>query len=311
MGLDGGGGSGDDGDRAVILNPKSGSGQHGETVRDLAADRGFAVLETQAAGDAIDLAERAAADGVDLLAAAGGDGTVNEVVRGLDAADALDRVTLGVVPGGTGNNFADNVGVRDIEHAFEVLDGGERRRVDVGTADGRPFVNSCVGGLTADASASTSAELKERFGVLAYVISTLRAVTEFDAPPLAVTASADEETTWSGEAVFVLVGNGRRFPARGRTQADMEDGRLNVTIIEQMPPTDLLEETTVYRLFGREMSHVTHLTTPELHITVDGGEPVDFSLDGEVASRRTLSLGVRPRTLELCVGGDYEPDPEE
>lgn len=295
----------------MILNPTSGEGGHAERIRDLATSQGFAVHETREAGDAVVLAREAAEDGVTLLAAAGGDGTVNEVVRGIDDAGALDRVTLGVIPAGTGNNFAGNIGVPDIGHAFRVLADGERRRIDLGTADGRLFVNSCVGGLTADASARTSSELKSRLGVLAYVLTTLQTATSFDTLPLSVrTRDGRQDTTaWSGEAICVLVGNARRFPAHGSSQANVEDGLHDVTIIERMPPADLLKEAAANRLFERGTPHITRLRTAALEIAVETDEPADFSFDGEMGSYRTLQVGVRPRALAVLVGEDYEPTP--
>src|SRR6056297_1624346 len=157
-------------DSVVVCNPVSGSGDHVPAVRDAAADHGFRVRETDHAGHGVDLAKEAVTAGATFVAAAGGDGTLNEVIRGIADAGALDRVTVGVVPCGTGNNFARNIGITDIEGAFEMFDSGERRRVDIAVADGRPFINSCVGGLTAEASAETSAELKRRFGAAAYLL---------------------------------------------------------------------------------------------------------------------------------------------
>ncbi|WP_458187449.1 diacylglycerol/lipid kinase family protein [Haladaptatus sp. NG-WS-4] len=297
-------------DRVVVSNPVSGNEDNAEQVRNLAGDHDFTVLESREEGHAIELARHAAESGVSTVAAAGGDGTINEVVRGLVAADALDSVTFGVVPTGTGNNFAGNVGVTGIEQAFELLETGERRRIDLGTTNERIFVNSCVAGLTADASSETDSEQKERFGVLAYVVNTLRLMTDFEGVPLTVEASTEGEVSWSGEAVFVLVGNGRRFPVKGRTQANMEDGRLDVTIIEQMPTTNLVGEATIHRLFGEETEHVTRLQTPTLDVRVERDDPVEFSLDGEMGEWTDQTLGVMPRALELCVGPDYEPLPD-
>lgn len=299
-------------DRVVVLNPKSGSATHADRIRRLADDRGLAVEETREEGDAVRLAREAAEGGATLVAAAGGDGTVNEVVRGLDEADALGSVTLAVVPAGTGNNFAKNIGVTGIKHAFELVEGGRTRDIDVGTADGRLFLNSCVGGITADASAETTPEMKSRFGVLAYVIGGLRTATEFDGLHLDVKAGPEHEgdSQWSGEALFVLVGNGRRFPAEGRTQANMEDGLLEVTIIERMPASDLLSEAAVQRLFGRETDRITHLKSSELEIRSRDDEPINFSLDGEMVEQRLLSLGVRPRLLSIRVGEQYEENPD-
>ena len=298
-------------DRVLVLNPISGDGSHRDPVRELADEHGFTVLETHDDGEAIQFAYLAAKVGADLVVACGGDGTLNEVARGLDAADAFDEVTFGVVPGGTGNNFAGNIGVESVEHAFEVIERGERRRIDVGRADGRLFLNSAIAGLTADASASTTPGLKDRLGVLAYVVSALRTATDFDALPLAIEATGPAaEETWSGEALMTLVGNARRFPEEGRTQANCEDGLLEVTVIEQMPTTDLLEEAAVHRLFGEDTDHVTRLRASELRIEVLGDESVAFSFDGEMGSYESLTMGTRERVLELCVGENYEPNPD-
>ncbi|UPW01108.1 diacylglycerol kinase family lipid kinase [Halorussus gelatinilyticus] len=304
-------------DRVLVYNPVSGNGDHREEVRELADRAGFTVLETQAGGEAVAFARLAADAGADLVAAAGGDGTVNEVARGLDAADALSEVTFGVVPTGTGNNFAGNLGIESIEHAFEVLADGERRRIDVATA-GRDakrgdelFLNSCIAGLTAEASASTSPELKDRLGMLAYVVTGLRTLREFDALPLAVEADCPgADKAWTGDAVMVLVGNARRFPAEGRSQANCEDGLLEVTIIERMPPADLLQEAAIHRLFGDETEHVTRLLAPELQVDVRRDDPVGFSFDGEIAEYQSLTIGTRERVLEIPVGESYEPNPE-
>lgn len=302
---------GDPLDRILVLNPVSGNGDHRERVRKLAEENGFTVLETQASGDAVAFGHLAAKAGADLVAAAGGDGTLNAVASGLDAADALDDVTFGVVPTGTGNNFAGNIGVESVELAFELFERGERRRIDVGTGDGCLFLNSAIAGLTADASASTTPELKDRFGVLAYVVCGLRAITDFEGLPLAVEATGPEGAeTWSGDAAMVLVGNARRFPAKGRSQADCEDGLLEATIVEHVPPTNLLEEAAVHRLFGEETEHLTRLRASELRVDVRRDEPVGFSFDGEVESYESLTLGTRPEALELCVGENYEPTPD-
>ncbi|MGA9399250.1 diacylglycerol/lipid kinase family protein [Haladaptatus sp.] len=298
-------------ERVVISNPISGDGTHREQVRSLATEHDYTVLETQGEGDAVEFARKAAESGASLVAASGGDGTLHEVILGLDEADALDSVTFGVVPAGTGNNFAGNIGVRGISHAFDVLDSGERRRIDLGTANGRPFVNSCVGGLTADASHETDPEQKERLGVLAYVVNTLQLMTDYEGLPLSIEASDEGDVSWSGDAVFVLVGNGRRFPTKGRTQANMEDGLLDVTIVENVPTANLLQEATMQRLFGAETENVTHLKTPTLNIEIEGDSPVEFSLDGEMGEWDELTLDVRENVLEIPVGDEYERYPEK
>jgi len=304
--------TGEPGKTTVIINPKSGNATHSEEVTAQSIENGYTVRETEAAGDAVELAEKAARDGARLVVAAGGDGTVNEVVRGVDAADALDRVAVGVVPCGTGNNFAENIGITGIEQAFDVLERGRRRQIDLGVADSRPFVNSCISGLTANASSETDADLKNRFGVLAYVINTFQSVTDFDGLRLSVDVrrGTEREPVWSGSAICVLIGNGRRFSLRGNTQANMEDGLFDVAIVEDTPPTDLVGDALLERFVGKEASQTVRLLASSLEFTGLETEPATFSLDGEMIRRNRLSLSVRKRAVTMPVGEGYDPDPE-
>lgn len=296
----------------VVLNPNSGSGDHAQAVRNRAELQGFSLETTETDGDAIRIAREAATAGASTIVAAGGDGTVNEVVKGIDQAEAFDSVTLGILPVGTGNNFAKNIGITDLDTAFTILEQGERRRIDLGQADDRPFVNSCIAGLTADSSSETSRDMKNRLGVLAYVITTLRSVSDFEALRLRVDIGegGSETTEWAGEAICALVGNGRRFTTSGSGQANMEDGLFDVTIIEDVSALNLMGDAIVEQLLGQDASHIVRSRAPALTITIQHPESIRFSLDGEIIQRRKLSLRIRPRTLEVAVGDTYRPDPD-
>lgn len=295
----------------IILNPASGTEDHVDEVRSYAADRGYTVRETEQAGDAVTLGKEAARENVHRLAACGGDGTIHQVVDGFRQAGSLSDTTFGVIPAGTGNNFAQNLGVMSIEQAFELLDTGERRQIDIGIADDELFTNSCIAGLTARTSSETGSELKERFGTLAYVITGLRQATEFDPLHVAIDTgptTTTESTTWQGDAFCILVGNARRFVGNGG-QANVEDGLFEIMIIEEMPTNDLLTEAAAQRLFGAETEHVTQFTSKHVEITSQQNN-VEFSLDGEIRTHQQLSLRVRPQALEIVVGEEYRPEPE-
>ena len=202
-------------------------------------------------------------------------------------------------------------GVEGIDHAFEVFEDGERRDIDLGVAAGRAFVNSCVGGITAEASAETTPESKRNLGVMAYVLNTVRQAVAYEGIPLTVeTRDADPQTrTWSGEAAFVLVGNGRRFPVGGDAQADMEDGLLEVTIIEDAPAADVVGEAARERLFGDSGDHIHRLVTPELTVRSADDDPVSFSLDGEMITSHEADIETLPGRVRMPVGGAYDSDP--
>ncbi|KAA9398809.1 diacylglycerol kinase family lipid kinase [Haloarcula sp. CBA1130] len=297
------------GSRRCILNPASGNGEHADYVPRLMEARGFEVSETETAGDAVELGREAGRAEASEVAVCGGDGTINEVARGLDAAGHLDSVTLSVIPAGTANLLAGTIGVGDIEHGIEIADTGEKRTVDVGMAGDEPFLVSCIAGLPADASVSTSGELKERFGTLAFLLTGAQEALRFDGLDITIEAvGEDGPFTWSGEAACLLVGNARKFVAEGG-QANMEDGLLDVAIVEQMPTGNLVAEAIGQRLLALDTDGVTHVRADE--ITVDGhGEPITFSRDGELSTHETLPLSVRETALTLRVGPGYEPTPE-
>ena len=279
------------------------------------------------------MAREAAAEGADAVVACGGDGTVNGVVRGVLDAGRLEEVTLGVVPAGTGNDFAENIGIADVEAGFDAVERGRTRRLDVGTVDPlppgergegsagddraegagqsggddgrRPFVNSCVGGLTAEASARTESSLKRRLGVLAYVLATLQHTRQFEGLELEIRAGPQRDPVWAGEAAMLLVGNARSLPGQ---PADPEDGELDVVVVEHAPRIDVLAAGAVDRLFGGETPYLSRFRTPSL--AVESTEPRQFSLDGEMIDRRRIGIETMERAAEFAVGEGYERPPE-
>ncbi|WP_123533766.1 diacylglycerol/lipid kinase family protein [Halosimplex salinum] len=293
--------------RVMVRNPESGDGADAEDARRRADALGIEVRDSSEPGDAVRLARDAAAE-ADQVLACGGDGTVNEVVSGVDAADALDDVEVGVVPAGTGNNFAGNLGIESVQHAFEVAESGDRRSLDLGVADGDVFVNSCMGGLIAEASEDTADEAKARIGSLAYALQTLSEVREYDGPTLEVRIGKSHDPLWTGEALVVLVGNGRRFLGSGRGQADIEDGQLEVVIVENAPAMDYLADEAFGKLLHRSPEHVQRLVTDELVVSTTD-RPMAFSFDGEIEERRQLDATVRPGAMQVRVGEAYEPTP--
>jgi len=297
------------GRRRLIVNPTSGRGKHVEEARRLAGERGFDVVETEYGGHAVELAEAAASDGVDLLGVCGGDGTLHEVLAGLDDCGALDDVTLAVVPAGTENLVAGYLGIDSLEAAFEVAVGGDRRRVDLAVADGEPFLLSAILGLPAEASVNADHDLKRAVGPVAFLVSGVREAVEFDALSVVVDAHGPEgDESWAGEALAVLVGNVRHF-SRDGGQANVEDGRLDVTVVESMPARDAAVEAIEQRLLEWNTEHVRDFQASALAVTVNG-DGVTCSLDGEAKTVEGVAFEVRPRALRLAVGDSYEPDPD-
>src|SRR5918912_3225130 len=105
------------------------------------------------------------------VVALGGDGTVNEVVNGL----AGSEVPLGIIPVGTANDFARQVGIPDDpDHAMDVILRRAPRLIDTAELNGRRFLNVSTGGVGAEATAETPPDAKESLGPLAYAITGVR-----------------------------------------------------------------------------------------------------------------------------------------
>src|SRR6478609_4010843 len=191
-------------------------------------------LMTFEPGDATALAADAARRGVDVVVAVGGDGTLNEVVNGLDGYD----VPLGVIPLGTANDFARQVGIpADADHAMDVILQRKPRRLDTGSLNGRRFLNVSTGGVGAEATAETPAELKESLGPLAYAISGLRKLADFR--PQYARFSGDG---FEYEGEFLMFAVGLTRSTGGGTMvtpmASATDGLLDLCVIEAMSRGD-------------------------------------------------------------------------
>ena len=145
----------------VILNPVAGRGYAARAETEIRGyleheELDYEISHTRGPWHAAEMAEQASRDGYDTVVAAGGDGTSNEVANGLLAA--AGGPSMGVLPMGTGSDFANTVGVSpDLERACHQLATGQLRMVDVGLASlpdraPRYFINA----LWASASKASS-----------------------------------------------------------------------------------------------------------------------------------------------------------
>ena len=262
------------------------------------------VLPTFERGDATALARNAAARGVDVVAAAGGDGTLNEVVNGLDGFDT----PLGVVPLGTANDFAKQVGIpADTDHAMDVILQRRPVRVDTATMNGRRFLNVSSGGVGAEATAETPAEAKEQLGPVAYAISGVRKLADLESIPVRVQGP---DFAFDGDILLFAVGLMRA--TGGGTlvtpHASATDGLLDLCLVESMSRRDFAG--IVLKLKRGE-----HVGEPGVHyvqlpwLTIEATAPIAANVDGEMTEAESLEYRARQRDLWVHVA--YLPGEED
>lgn len=247
-------------------------------------------------GDAEWFARDAARRGADVVVAAGGDGTLNEVVNGLDGYDT----PLGVLPLGTANDFARQAGIpADADHAMDVILLRNPVRIDTASLNGRRFLNVSTGGIGAEATAETPAQAKATLGHLAYAISGLRKLADFE-PNSAVFRSGG----FVLERDFLMFAVGSGLASGGGTlvtpHASTTDGLIDLCIVERMPRRDFAR--TVLRL--RRGEHVGEDGVHYLRfhdLTIDGARPISVNVDGEMSDAKRLCYRARAKDLWVHV----------
>lgn len=293
----------------LIFNPAA-RGHRAADLRDsLAALSACCELRpTDAAGAAQRLAAEAVDQGFRTIVAAGGDGTINEVVNGLAARpDLLPEVRLGILPTGTANVFAKDLGLPiHWAEAWEIIRRGHERRIDLPFADyheadagcRRHFVQLAGAGLDSRAIALVEGEHKKRFGPAAYVFAGFQALLE----PLPMVIVSDGTTTAQGE--LVMIGNGRLYGGRFKffPGARLDDGLLDVVVFPRTTLGTLIEVGCGW-LVDDLLHAVEAITLQSSSFTLQSDGPVPFELDGENVGPLPARFGVQPKALRVLVPG--------
>jgi diacylglycerol kinase family enzyme len=246
-------------------------------------------------------ARQAVADGAQVVFVCGGDGTVRSCIEGLAGTD----VALAVLPAGTGNLLAVNLGVPD-DPAAAVRMATEhgRRRIDVGEVDGKAFVVMAGMGFDAALLEDASTTLKAKVGPIAYVLSAVKHLSD---RRMEVEVHLDDRPPLRRRARSVIIGNVGRLQGGVRLLADAEpdNGQMDVAILQ---PRSLGHWVQTSWGVLRHHARVPHMEVLRAsRITVVSTREAPRQVDGDaIDPGHRLTVTVRPGALELCV-----PRPEE
>jgi len=289
----------------VITNADAGGSDQKsiDAAVEILRSAGPVVVEPSSSADELDhiLARRAPGEG-DAVVAIGGDGSLHALVNALYRRGELDSTVVGLVPLGTGNDFARGVGLSlEVEEAARQHLSGEVRRVDV-IIDDRDtvVVNAVHVGVGADA-AREAESWKARLGRLGYVIGALKA--GMTAPGLALDVRVDRERLpASGKVLQLAVGNGA-FVGGGTELAPGArpfDGLLDIVVSHAQAPVARLG----YALRLRRGTHPERddvVTVRGSSVTASGDE-FWCNADGELSGPyRSASWWVRPAALSMVL----------
>lgn len=240
----------------------------------------------------IAVAKAAVESGANLVVACGGDGTVNAVVQALSGTD----VVLGILPLGTGNLLAGQLGIpTGREDAIAGLLDGSDRRIDLGAVDGRDFVGMAGLGLDAAMIADASERLKARVGWLAYVPSILRHLRDRGER---LTLRVDGGRVRHRRVKALIVGNHGRLHGGIdlMPQAAPDDGLLDVVVLEPYGRLSGWLEVLLRLLIRRDGPHITRYQAKQVEARVRRAVPLE--LDGDpYRTAKVLSVQVKPGAL--------------
>ncbi|WP_215550491.1 diacylglycerol/lipid kinase family protein [Amycolatopsis sp. CA-230715] len=282
---------------ALAVHPDSGHGAAARVAGTVAArlrrvvDR-LDLLVANSVEESRALMARAGGEGLDVLVVLGGDGAVHQGVQ----VCASTPVALGIVPSGTGNDFARALGVPEdplaaVDEVVAALRAGARRRIDLGQVDGTWFATVLCAGFDALVSERAN-RLRWPSGPRRYDVAIIAELARFRARPVTL---ATETTRLDLDATLVAVGNtawyGGGIPIC--PQADATDGLFDVTVVGDVGRADLVAMLPRLRT-GRHLDHPAVRTLRAAAVCF-GGDRLPVYADGE-------RMGVMPLEVR-CVAG--------
>lgn len=292
-------------DMLVILNPKAGRcrARHQRTALRNLLDHAarqvgcrWQMVETSCPGEATLIARQAANEGTPVVVAAGGDGTLGEVANGLVGTSTR----LGILPLGTGNDFARGVGIGEgLAVAIDNLFTSKPHGVDLGRAGDRYFIN--VAGCGFDAAVAQRVNRGFRFlhGTAAYVAAVYQTLMTFKPTQMRITVDGEQITE---RALLCTVANNQSYGGGMRIAplAQVDDGWLDVCIVKAVSKIEFV------RIFPRVFTG-THITHPRFmmlkakRVWVESQPPVPVLVDGDVPGSTPVEFTVHPSAIQVIL----------
>ncbi|MBP7338344.1 diacylglycerol kinase family protein [Niveispirillum sp.] len=284
---------------AIIFNPVAGRRRPGlvEQVMAAATDAGAVVSlhTTDAAGHATTIARDLARSGTaDVIVAAGGDGTINEVVNGMATAGVVEPPPLGVVPLGTANVLAHELGlIGSPERIGRQLALGPPRAVHAGVANGRLFTMMAGTGMDARVVAGIDPVLKRRIGKGAYALGGLREILAGPALDYDVVLTAPDGGISRHKAVSCILCKGHYYAGTFVLAPDvrLEQPVLHAVLFTRAGRLAALTYATAMTL-GLLAGRSDVRVLPAVSARIEGpvGEPVQG--DGDIIARLPVDIGL-------------------
>ncbi len=241
------------------------------------------------------IAHQAVHDGVAMVVAAGGDGTIHEVAAGLVGSDVI----LGILPLGTMNNVALSVGIpADPFAAIQVLTHGKPRQIDVGIANGHPFMEAVSVGL--EAPLFPLGEAMRHHGVRGLIQGLFGAMQLINHSQSQVVTLTLDGKKRQIRVRQITISNTPYYGLgiRSGKEASISDGRLDVVTMRYSRRRDLLLHYWAIATGQLEMRQHTHLRQAR-SVRIRVYPPMPVAIDGEAAGTTPINIAIKAGALRL------------
>ena len=295
----------------LIFNPNAGSGRAKNYLALIEAyfntkEVDCQITHTTHTGHAQSLLESTDLSQFSGVIAAGGDGTLFEVVNGLMSHKAEDRVPMGVIPVGTGNAFARELGLlpTDWQAGIDIICKQQIQAIDLGHAQMKNgafyFINITGMGFVVDAGRTTM-KIKQ-LGKSAYTLATLWETAKLKKHPikLTLTDENDQVEVIDEDLVFVEVANSRYTGTSFliAPEAKINDGLLDVIILKKISRLKILRLfPTIYS--GKHINYKEVECRQVKAITIETQHPMPLMPDGEFIGETPVTVSCIKHALNL------------
>lgn len=225
-----------------IVNPVAGNGSGPLMIQKIQNYMGSKNIEYQVkvsnrVGNVTDLADWGCKELFTDIVSVGGDGTLIEALNGIDLEC---NVTLGVIPSGTGNDFARVLKMpRDLTQCLDVILENKQMLIDIGDINGKRFINSCGCGIDSQILMDTQKIKKAVHGPTAYMLSTFKNLASYNAKKIKLTIDGNE---YLRTVILLAIANGNYFGGGMMIapNAKVDDGLLDVCVINDLNKIKLI-----------------------------------------------------------------------
>lgn len=292
-----------------VINPSSGKQNFLETIEQIVARlimeqtvNHIDVVYTQKLYDAYERVLELKDGDYDFVTAIGGDGTINEVISGI--AKGGSNIPVAIISAGTVNDFANYLNLpTNVSEFCEMIKTFRLKKIDVGSINGKIFMNVVAGGIATDIGYNVSKEMKAIFGKAAYYVEGIKEIPKQLFSPFKLRIES-EEFTGSDEYLLFMVMNSQSVGGykQAAPLASVSDGQLDVLLLKKVELTQITD--LIFKIFsGDHINHpaVNYFQTKHIKILPEDDSNISIDYDGEYYGVLPADIRILPGKVNIII----------